>query len=140
MVHLTPAAITNYIKSAGDAFERIQKERDAMKNIEITPRKKAELIGRMLIEDQFIESTQLNIIERELKKPTHDYGSTDSLWELYQYTTFAMKEIHPRLWMDKHIDAHRFFVNEAGILVQPEKSFEFNGPGNRKQLELFELA
>jgi len=69
----TPAAITNYIKSAGDAFERIQKERDAMKNIEITPRKKAELIGRMLIEDQFIESTQLNIIERELKKYPRRY-------------------------------------------------------------------
>ena len=136
----TPAAITDYIKSAGDAFERMQKERDAMKDIEITNRRKAELLGRMLIEDQFIESTQLNIIEKEIKRPTYDYNAKDSLWELYQYTTYAMKEVHPRLWMDRHIEAHKFFVNEAGILIQPNVQFEYDGPGNRKQLDLFELV
>jgi len=136
----TPAAITDYIKSAGDAFQRMQRERDAMKDIEITARKRAELVGRMLIEEQFIESTQLNIIDREIKRPTHDYGAKDSLWELYQHTTFAMKEVHPRLWMNNHIQAHDFFVNEAGILVQPEAQFEYNGPGNRKQLDLFQLV
>jgi hypothetical protein len=132
----TPDAITDYIKSAADAFQRIQKERDAMKEIETNTRKKAELLGRMLIEDQFIESTQLNIIEKEIKHPTHDYGAKDSLWELYQYTTYAMKEINPRLWMDRHIDAHTFFVNEAGILVKSEEKVH----PVRKQLNLFELV
>lgn len=136
----TPAAITDYIRSAGEAFQRMQRERDAMKDIEITARKRAELVGRMLIEEQFIESTQLNIIDREIKRPTHDYNAPDSLWELYQHTTFAMKEVHPRLWMNNHIKAHDFFVNEAGILVQPEAQFEYNGPGNRKQLDLFQLV
>jgi hypothetical protein len=28
-----------------------------------------------------------------------------------------MKEIHPSLWMENHIDAHRWFVNEAGTLA-----------------------
>jgi hypothetical protein len=131
-----PTAIIEYIKAAGDAFQRMQRERDAMKNVEITNRRKAELLGRMLIEDQFIESTQLNIIEREIKKPTHDYGAQDSLWELYQYTTFAMKEVHPRLWMDRHIQTHQFFVNEAGILVEPSNQIDFiNTP--HEQLELF---
>ena len=91
----------------------MQKERDAMKQIEITRRTKAELIGRMMLEEQFITSTQLNIIGRELNKPTHDYGAQDSLWELYNYTTFAMKEIHPSLWMDNHIRAHKFFTDFA---------------------------
>jgi len=116
----TPSAITDYIKSAGEAFRRMQEERDAMKNIELTKRTKAELIGRMIIEEQFIQSTQLNIIEGQLKHPTHDYGAMDSLWELYNYTTFAMKEIHPSLWMQNHQAAHKFFVNEAGILVPQE--------------------
>jgi len=115
----TPSAITEYIKSAGDAFRRMQEERDAMKNVEITRKTKAELIGRMIIEEQFIQSTQLNIIEKELKHPSHDYGAPDSLWELYNFTTFAMKEIHPSLWMQNHQAAHKFFVNEAGILVSP---------------------
>jgi hypothetical protein len=124
-----PSAITDYIKSAGEAFSRMQRERDAMKNIELTRKTKAELIGRMIIEEQFIQSTQLNLIEKELKSPTHDYGAPDSLWELYNFTTFAMKEIHPSLWMQNHQAAHKFFVSESGILV-PQETEMF------KQLEL----
>lgn len=105
-----PNAITEYIKSSADVFQRMQSDRDAMKQIEITNRTKAELIGRMMIEEQFIQSTQLNIITRELKKPTHDYGAQDSLWELYNFTTFAMKSGHPSTWMQDHVDAHKFFT------------------------------
>jgi hypothetical protein len=113
----TPDAITNYILQAGEAFTKIQRERDQMKNVEITSRAKAELIGRMIIEEKFIHSTQLNIIAKELEAPTHDYNSPNSLWELYNYTTFAMKELHPSLWMENHIKAHDFFVNKSGLLV-----------------------
>lgn len=132
----TPSAITEYIKSAGEAFRRMQEEREAMKNIEITRKTKAELIGRMIIDEQFIQSTQLNIIDRELNKPTHDYGAPDSLWELYNFTTFAMKEIHPSLWMQNHQQAHNFFVNEAGILTQP-MNIEVPKPEALLQLNLF---
>jgi len=111
----TPQAITEYIKNAGEAFTKIQKERDIMKTIQLDRRAQAELVGRMIIEEQFIESTQLNIIRRELDNPTHDYGAENSLWELYQFTTFSMKEVHPSLWMNNHIDAHTFFANAAGI-------------------------
>lgn len=117
----TPSAISEYIKSAAEAFRRMQIERETMKQVEVTSRVKAELIGRMFLEDQIITSTQLNIISRELKSPTHDYGAQDSMWELYNHTTFAMKESHPALWMDKHMAAHKFFVNESGILVTPMK-------------------
>ena len=107
--HFTPGAIIDYIKDAGEAFTIMQQQRDMMKQVQITKRTKAELIGRMIIEEQFIQSTQLNIITRELKVPTHDYGAKDSLWELYNYTTFAMKETHPSQWMESHIKAHKFF-------------------------------
>ena len=91
----TPGAIIDYIKGAGEAFTLMQNQRESMKQIEITKRTKAELVGRMMLEEQFISSTQLNIISRELKAPTHDYNAKDSMWELYNYTTFAMKETHP---------------------------------------------
>jgi hypothetical protein len=84
---------------------------------------------------KLIRSTQLNIIKRELKAPTHDYGASGSLWELYQFTTFAMKEVHPSLWMNNHIEAHGFFVNAAGILVT--RTQEVESPISPfKQLEL----
>jgi len=111
-----PAHIMEYIKGAGDVFQQIQKERDRMKEIELSKRVRAELIGRMFIEETFVKSTQLNIIAREIECPTHDYGAPNSLWELYNFTTFAMKELHPSLWMNQHMDAHKWFVNEAGII------------------------
>ena len=132
----TPNAITEYIKQAGDAFRKLQAERDSMKQIEVTKRQKAELIGRMILDDEaFITSSQLNIIGNELRAPTHNYGAPDSLWELYNYTTFAMKETHPSNWMSDHIRAHSFFVNAAGILVTPTE-IEVPEPGALKQLEM----
>lgn len=115
----TPNAITEYIKQAGDAFQKMQSDRENMKHIELTKRTTAELIGRMIIEENIIESTQLNIIRGQIDNPSFDYGAPDSLWELYQHTTYAMKEVHPSLWMRNHINAHTFFVNAAGIMVAP---------------------
>ena len=117
----TPQAITDYIKSAGETFTLMQKQREEMKQIEITKRTKAELIGRMILEEQFINSTQLNIISRELKAPTHDYGAKDSVWELYNYTTFAMKETHPSNWMSNHIKAHQFFTDFSNNITVREE-------------------
>lgn len=132
-----PSAMIDYIKRAGDAFKKMQEEREFMKTIELDRKIQAELIGRMLIEKEFIQSTQLNIIKGELNKPTHSYGAPNSLWELYQFTTFSMKEVHPALWLENHMEAHSFFVNEAGILITPG----FNAPSLQpdNQLELFEV-
>lgn len=115
----TPQAIVEYIQGAGEAFTRMQQEREIMKSISIDRRVQAELIGRMIIEEKFIESTQLNIIRDELNKPTYNYGADGSLWELYQFTTFSMKELHPSLWMNNHIDAHAFFLDAANIAPKP---------------------
>ena len=114
----------------------MQEERERMKEIEVTRRTKAELIGRLYLEEQLINSTQMNIIGRELDHPTHDYGAPGSLWELYNYTTFSMKELHPSTWMQSHQRAHSFFVNEAGILVSP-MHIEVPEPGALTQLNLF---
>lgn len=106
-----PNAISEYIKRAGDMFTVLQQDRDKMEQIEVSQRLTAELLGRMYFEEKFLESTQLNIIKRELTKPTHDYTSKGSLWELYQFTTFAIGGIHPSKWMDNHLNAHQFFCN-----------------------------
>lgn len=135
----TPTAITDYINRAGESFKNMQDQRDVMKNIEVSDVRKAELLGKMLIEDCLINTNQITTIAKELKSPTHDYECKDSLWELYQHTTFAMKETNPRFWMDDHIKAHQFFINEAGILV--EKTPEIIMPQEPlNQLQLFELV
>ncbi len=124
-----PQKITEYLMRAGAMFEELQKDRDAMKQIEISERIRAELIGRMFMEQSFLESTQLNILKRVVKKPRFDYGAPGSLWELYQNTTYAIGGIHPSRWLEDHIDAHRFFSEVAGIIppeaVDSQLQFEF---------------
>ncbi len=113
----TPTAISEYIKSAGDAFREMQIQRELMKQIDLTKRQQGELLGRMVYEEDIISTMQLNIIRKELAKPSYDYGVQDTLWDLYQHTTHAMKEVHPGSWMSDHMSAHSFFVNAQGELI-----------------------
>jgi len=108
-----PAAITEYIKQSGDSFKKMQNDRESFKAHEITEVRRAELLGRMFFNDKLIQSSQMNVIREQLNNPSHDYNSPDSLWELYNHATFAMKEIHPRIWMKDHIAIHDFFMTEA---------------------------
>jgi hypothetical protein len=32
-----------------------------------------------------------------------------------------MKEVHPSLWMNNHIDAHSFFVEASGIVSKKQE-------------------
>ena len=132
----TPSAITEYIKRAGDVFQEIQRNKESMKKIEVNKRTAAEIVGRMYLEEEIIQNTQLNIIKREMSNPSFDYGAEGSMWELYNHTTLAMKELHPSLWMESHMKAHSFFVNESGILV-PNSEIHVPAPGELTQLELF---
>jgi hypothetical protein len=113
----TPTAISEYIKSAGDAFREMQIQRELMKQIDLTKRQQGELLGRMVFEEEIISTMQLNIIRKELVKPSFDYGVQDTLWDIYQHTTHAMKEVHPGSWMSDHMSAHSFFVNAQGELI-----------------------
>lgn len=112
-----PATIIENIKHSSDIFEIMCNEKEAMKEIEISKSVRAELIGKMYIENDFIESTQLNIIKRELSKPTHDYKCENSMWELYNFVNFSMKEVHPSLYMRNHINLHKFFQEQSSKLI-----------------------
>lgn len=112
----TPAAISEYIKGGGDAFQTLQKDRDMLKQYEATEKVQAEVIGSLFLQEEIISSSQMNIIKKELKTPTHNYGSEGSMWELYNNVTFAMKQSHPSDWMQDHIDVHNFFLGHTDNL------------------------
>lgn len=113
----TPLAIVEYVKQAEDVFKKLQDEREKMKQVQLTKRVIAELMGRAVMEEEFITTTQLNIVKKEMEHPTHDYGAPNSMWELYNFVSFAAKELHPSLWMNSHLKMHSFFTAESGIIV-----------------------
>lgn len=133
-----PSTITEYIRQSGEVFESMQKDRETFKAHVISKERRAELIGLMFAHEKFLQSTQLNIIQREMRQPTHDYGAPNTLWELYNYVTFAMKEMHPTFWMKNHVKAHNFFADEAKL--QHKKAIiEVEALEPQNQLEMFEL-
>lgn len=107
----TPEKMSEYISAAGENFQIAQKSRDRMREVEITKRNTAELLGRMFIEEAVITSTQLNIIKREIDNPSHNYNAEGTIWELYNHTTFALKEAAPYKWMEQHLQVHDFFTS-----------------------------
>jgi len=112
---VTPDKIKEYICQAAETFYDLVREKEWMKENHTTPREVAELLGRMFIEDEIITSTQLNKIRREIKNPTFDYGAPGTVWEFYNYCTYAVKDANPTYWMQAQQDIHNFFVAEFDI-------------------------
>jgi hypothetical protein len=91
----------------------------------------------MVYESDIISTMQLNIIRKELIKPSYDYGVENTLWDLYQHTTHSMKEVHPGSWMSDHMSAHDFFVNAQGELMSSNRPAIISVPQlDYQQLEL----
>lgn len=106
----TPVAISEYIRNGGEIFKQLQVMRDRMKDIELDNRTISHLVGRMFMEEDFITTTQMSVLRREISLPTYNYNTNpNSLWQIYQNATFSMRETHPSLWMENHIKANDFF-------------------------------
>jgi hypothetical protein len=112
-----PQRIMEYISQAGEVFEQMKQDKERLKQIQISPKLRAELLGRIYFEEEIIKADQIAIIKNELKLPTHDYNSKDSAWELYNFCTFALKSAHPTNYFKQHSDIHNFFINSSGLLV-----------------------
>lgn len=112
---VTPQIIEEYLNKAAETFLVMIKDKERMKEIDLTKRTCAELIGAMYIDEGLITATQMNIINGEIHNPSFDYGAENSLWQLYNHTTHAIKNDHPRTWIQRHMDVNSFFKKEFNL-------------------------
>jgi len=109
--------VHEHVSKAGEMFDHLKSESKKMKDIEISSRARAELIGRMFLEDKILTSTQLGIIRDEIENPSYgNYGAPGTVWELYNHGTVGMKQDHPTLYIDHHINYHNFFRKEFQLV------------------------
>lgn len=109
---ISPLIIPEHIKGAGEVFMGLQGDRDLMKGIEISKKVQAELIGKMFLEQEFINNVQLNILKKEFETPHFNYNAKNTLWEMYNFTTYAIGGFNPT-WIQDHVKAHDFFMEYA---------------------------
>ena len=96
-------------------FQILDIDRVHMKEKEVSNRVVAELLGRMYIEEEIINSTQLNIIKNEILEPSYKEFSGNTVWDFYNHCTHSLKKSHTLNMMQDHINIHEFF--DENVLI-----------------------
>jgi hypothetical protein len=113
--------LADQIKNAEKYYKRIIADRDMMKAVTLNCSQQSELVGRLFIEEDILDSQQISCVKSEMEKPTYEYSSgSNTAWTFYNHVTHALKKAHPRDWMQDSQDFHDFIVAEClGVTAQP---------------------
>jgi hypothetical protein len=105
--------IAAQIGLANHKFKQLVAHKDILKGLTLSTTAQAELLGRLFVEEELIDSQQLSIVKNEMEKPSYNYGvDPDTAWMFYNNVTHALKKTHPRRWMDKQGKFHKFMESE----------------------------
>lgn len=109
--------IQQSVQSLDSTFARLVADANIMANYELTQRQKAEILGVMYFEEELVTPRQLSIVKEELDRSQFFKG--DSLWDLYNHVTVALKTSPARRYIEDHIRLHDFMSDIAGISHVP---------------------
>jgi hypothetical protein len=105
--------ISNQIKNAEQTFKRIIADKNNLKNVELSKKEQAELIGRLYYEKDLLEPSQLTVIKTEMEKASYNYNvNQENGWAFYNHVTHALKKTHPRNWLANTKEFHDFITVE----------------------------
>lgn len=105
------------VLSMNSSFARLVADAEIMKSYELTPRQKAEILGVMYFEKEIVTPNQLSVVKKELITSENFRGNT--VWDLYNNVTVALKKSHPLRYVEDHIRLHDFMSDIAGISHTP---------------------
>lgn len=109
--------ITEQISKAKEYFDVLVQDKEALKDVLLTPADKGTILGRLFAEQEILTLTQVGIVKRELDKPSFNYNcDPDSAWAMYNHVTVALKESHPLTYLQDHERLHQFFIDQYGQL------------------------
>lgn len=143
--------ITDQISKAKEYFDILVKDKEALKDVLLTPAQKGTILGRLFAEQEILTLTQVGIVKREMDKPSFKYNcDVDSAWAMYNHVTVALKESHPLTYLQDHERLHQFFIDQYGQLQSTptnhyhdreftEEDMIPSGPNYEEQPEDFEL-
>tara|TARA_R110000823_G_scaffold13768_3_gene45404 strand:- start:1246 stop:2103 length:858 start_codon:yes stop_codon:yes gene_type:complete len=105
--------IGSQIKQANKHFDCLIKDRDAIKKIFLSKREQSELAGRLFMDEEIIDASQMSCIKKEMSKPSYTYESDlENAWTFYNHVTHSLKSSHPRTWMSDQKKFHDFMTSE----------------------------
>lgn len=109
----TETVITHQIESAEIYYAQLVQDKEQMKTVQVPIKRFSELLGVLYFEHGLLTSEQLCSIKNQYKRPGFDYKvPKDNLWANYNHVIFALKQAHPKTWMDQQRLIHWFLCEE----------------------------
>jgi len=105
--------ISSQIKSANKYYTKLIDDKNNMRKIFLPKKSQAELVGRLFLDEEIIDASQVSCIKAEMKDPSYNYGADlNNAWTFYNHVTHSFKKSHPRTWMSDQVKFHEFMTAE----------------------------
>lgn len=109
----TKVHMSDQIKNAEKYYKRLITDKELLKSMDVNCKAASELVGRLFIDEDMLDSQQVSMIKKEMDKPSFNYGvHNDSAWAFYNHVTHALKKAHPRDWLADQQNFHDFITAE----------------------------
>lgn len=110
----TIASMKSQIANADMYYTQLLKDKDRMKEINISSKRQAELLGILFAEYEILNTEQASLVKQQMNKPSFFYnGGNDTMWAFYNHVTYALQQSHPRSWMEDQRMLHWVITNEV---------------------------
>jgi hypothetical protein len=126
--------ISSQIKSANKYYTKLIQDKDNMRKIFLPKKQQAELVGRLFLDEEIIDASQVSIIKAEMKDPSYNYNADlNNAWTFYNHVTHSFKKSHPRTWMSDQVKFHEFMtaelLSQVGLHQMDVNQIDKNGNG-----------
>jgi hypothetical protein len=110
----TIASMKSQIANADMYYTQLLQDKDKMKEINLSSKRQAELLGILFAEYEILNTEQASIVKQQMTKPSFFYnGGNDTMWAFYNHITYSLQQSHPRSWMEDQRMLHWVITNEV---------------------------
>jgi len=115
--------IKTQITNAAVYYNNLVADKEVMKQIPLTTKRQAELLGVLFAEYELLTTEQASLVRQQIDKPSFFYnGGKHTLWSFYNHVTLAFQQSHPKTWMEDQRMLHWFISNEFDLTGSPVMS------------------
>lgn len=112
--------IKTQITNAQMYYNNLIADKEVMKQIPLTTKRQAEILGVLFAEYELLTTEQASIVRAQMNKPSFFYnGGKHTLWSFYNHVTVAFQQSHPKSWMEDQRMLHWFISNEFDLTGSP---------------------
>ena len=110
-------SIIDQITHANLYYDKLSEHKNKMKNMSLTTRQQANLLGVLFAEYNVLSSEQANYVKNQMKSPSYFYANgNDTLWAFYNHITGSLQEAHPKTWLEDQRIVHYLITNEFNLV------------------------